>query len=201
MLMKRLTTGVVITLLGSVIVQAQTPVGYLVGDRLTADKAPAASSSSYRQVKWEELIPKGWDPGAAFRGVKLYNLKDNDPKAIALLEKIREVWNEAPVEQSLDGQKIRLPGFVIPLERKGDQVLEFLLVPYFGACIHSPPPPANQIIHVIMSKPTGDMHMMDTYWVSGRMKILRADTSMGISGYQMKGELVTPFIRNTSTRP
>lgn len=92
------------------------------------------------------------------------------------------VWNEAPVEQSLEGQKIRLPGFVIPLERKGDQVLEFLLVPYFGACIHSPPPPANQIIHVVMSKPTADMRMMDTLWVSGRMKILRADTSMGISG-------------------
>lgn len=200
--MKRLTKGVVVSLLLSfVIIYAQTYDGSLVGDRLATDNASAAASSSYREVKWEELIPKGWDPGAAFRGVELSKLKDSDPKAIELLEKIRVVWNEAPVEQSLDGQKIRLPGFVIPLERKGDQVLEFLLVPYFGACIHSPPPPANQIIHVIMSKPIADMHMMDTLWVSGRMKILRADTSMGISGYQMKGEIVAPYIRKLPTEP
>jgi uncharacterized protein len=199
--MKRLAIGVVtIVLLVTGFVLYQTHGSSHGIARLAADNLSVATI--YRQMKWEELIPKGWDSGAVFQGVKLSRLKDSDPKAIELLEKMRVLWDEAPVEQSLEGQHIRLPGFVIPLERTGDQVLEFLLVPYFGACIHSPPPPANQIIHVIMIKPISDMHMMDIIWVSGRMKILRADTSMGISGYQMEGALVEPYITPIpSTKP
>jgi hypothetical protein len=51
--------------------------------------------------------------------------------------------------QGLDGQNIRLPGYIVPLEVSEEgRTTEFLLVPYFGACIHVPPPPSNQIVHV-----------------------------------------------------
>jgi hypothetical protein len=105
---------------------------YNVGERLTPRKTTAALN--YREIQWEDLVPKGWDPMAALKGLNMSKLKDSDPKAIEALEKLKTAWAEAPVEPSLDGKRIKLAGFVIPLERKGDAVLELLLVPYFGPC-------------------------------------------------------------------
>lgn len=165
---------------------------YRVGERLASDKAAA---TSFRQIEWEDLTPKGWDPMAAFKGIDLARLQDSDPKAMEALDRMKSAWNQAPVNSSLDGQKVRIAGFVVPLERKGEQVVEFLLVPYFGACIHVPPPPANQIIHVIADKPVDGMRTMDAMWVSGRLKVHRADTGMGVAGYQMRSELLAPYTR------
>lgn len=164
---------------------------YQVGERLTPRKTTPAPN--YREIEWDELIPKGWDPMAAFKGLKLNRLKDSDPRAIEALEKMKAAWAEAPVEASLDGKKIKLAGFVVPLERKGDAVLELLLVPYFGACIHTPPPPANQIVHVILKKPAEGMKMMDAFWVSGTLSLQRGDSSLGIYGYRMTGERLDAY--------
>ena len=62
--------------------------------------------------------------------------------------RICQIWDNASVLKTLDGQTVKIPGYVVPLEAIQDAMREFLLVPYFGACIHSPPPPANQIVHV-----------------------------------------------------
>ncbi|MBK7673575.1 DUF3299 domain-containing protein [Accumulibacter sp.] len=172
--------------------KGQSPAEYRVGDRLTTDKA---SSQAYRQIEWDDLIPKGWDPMAAFKGLDLARLKDSDPKAQEALEKMRSAWDQAPVETALNGQRVRIAGFVVPLERKGEQILEFLLVPYFGACIHVPPPPANQIIHVVPEKPVTGMRTMDAMWVSGTLKLDRSETGMGVSGYRLRGEALAPYTR------
>ena len=164
---------------------------YQVGERLSPRKATAALN--YREIQWDELIPKGWDPMAAFKGLNMSRLKDSDPRAIEALEKLKAAWAEAPVEPSLDGKRLKLAGFVIPLERKGDAVLELLLVPYFGACIHTPPPPANQIVHVILKKPAEGLKMMDTFWISGALSLQRGDSSLGIYGYRMIGERLDPY--------
>jgi hypothetical protein len=81
--------------------------------------------------------------------------------------KLREIWDSAPVRQDLQGTKVRLPGYVVPLEYSQGAIREFLLVPYFGACIHSPPPPANQIVLVRLDKPAR-LQTMDV--VSGLVK-------------------------------
>jgi hypothetical protein len=172
--------------------KGQSHAEYRVGDRLTTDKA---GSQTYRQIEWDDLIPKGWDPMAAFKGLDLARLKDSDPKAQEALEKMRSAWDQAPVETALNGQRVRIAGFVVPLERKGEQVLEFLLVPYFGACIHVPPPPANQIIHVVPEKPVTGMRTMDAMWVSGTLKLDRSETGMGVSGYRLRGEALAPYTR------
>jgi hypothetical protein len=172
--------------------KGQSTTEYRVGDRLTTDKA---GSQAYRQIEWDDLIPKGWDPMAAFKGLDLARLKDSDPKAQEALEKMRAAWDQAPVETALNGQRVRIAGFVVPLERKGEQILEFLLVPYFGACIHVPPPPANQIIHVVPEKPVTGMRTMDAMWVSGTLKLDRSETGMGVSGYRLRGEALAPYTR------
>ncbi len=164
---------------------------YQVGERLKP--RPATPVLNYREIEWDDLIPKGWDPMAAFKGLNMSRLKDSDPKAIEALEKMKAAWAEAPVEPSLDGKRVKLAGFVVPLERKGDAVLELLLVPYFGACIHTPPPPANQVVHVILKKPAQGLKMMDAFWVSGTLSLQHGDSSLGIYGYRMTGERLDPY--------
>jgi hypothetical protein len=71
----------------------------------------------------------------------------------------------------LNGKKIRLPGYLLPLEFEDKKVTEFLLVPWVGACIHTPPPPPNQIVHVKLAKgfDIGD-EVFTAVWVNGVMK-------------------------------
>lgn len=164
---------------------------YRVGERLTPRKASAAAN--YREITWDDLVPKGWDPMAAFKGLNMSRLKDSDPKAIEALERMKAAWAEAPVEPSLDGKRVKLAGFVVPLERKGDAVLELLLVPYFGACIHVPPPPANQIVHVVLKKPAAGLKTMDAFWVSGTLSLQHGDSSLGVYGYRMSGERLDAY--------
>lgn len=52
------------------------------------------------------------------------------------------------VASTLLDRPVLIDGYVLPLARSGERVIEFLLVPWIGACIHTPPPPPNQIIHV-----------------------------------------------------
>jgi hypothetical protein len=154
---------------------------------------PVFAAETFKEIRWEELVPKGWDPSKELKAYDLSKLQDSDPRAIEALEKMKSLWDDAPTEASLAGAKIRLPGFVIPLERKGEQVTEFILVPYFGACIHSPPPPANQIIHAIAAKSAGKLRTMDPVWVTGTLSLHRADTPWGKSGYRLAVDKVVPY--------
>jgi hypothetical protein len=165
---------------------------YRIGDRLpqTPKQAP---QSAYKEVAWDALLPPDWDPMRFFKGLNLDQLSDGDPRAMEALDKLREEWNKAPANPSMNGARIRIPGFVVPLENQRNQITEFLLVPYFGACIHVPPPPANQLIHVFPSKPLKDIQTMQAVWVSGTVENIGADTSMGRAGYRMKAEIVAPY--------
>jgi hypothetical protein len=167
-----------------------------IGDRLPAAPManPAQSASPWRTITWEELIPKDWDPAAALKGMDFSTLKDNDPRAQKALATLKAAWDKAPTNPALSRQRIRLAGFVIPLERQGDAVSELLLLPYFGACIHVPPPPANQVIHVILSHPDRDMHMMDAFWISGTLTLQRGDSSLGFYGYQLHAEAIEAYV-------
>jgi hypothetical protein len=71
----------------------------------------------------------------------------------------------------LEGELIRMPGYVLPLEYEGQKVTQFLLVPFVGACIHTPPPPPNQIMHVLLDE-SNDFESRSVYepmWVTGRI--------------------------------
>lgn len=172
---------------------------YKIGERLppapSADAPVSAEKPvSFREATWEELIPKDWDPTAPFKNLKLETLKDSDPRAAEALELLRTTWDNAPTAPEMNGAAIRIPGFIVPLERDGEAVSELLLVPYFGACVHVPPPPANQIIHVVVDPPLADARTMDTVWVSGTLEIARSPTSLGVSGYRMTATKVVPYV-------
>lgn len=161
--------------------------------------APAAAAKAPpgqpRQITWEELVPKDWDPAKEFKGIDLSALNDGDPRANELLMKMQEVSNNAPTNPAMNGADIKIPGFIVPLEEAKGEVTEFLLVPYFGACIHTPPPPANQIVHVVAADTVKGLHAMDTVRVSGLLKAARySSVDMGVSGYEIKSASVEPFV-------
>lgn len=99
-----------------------------------------------------------------------------------------------PKLQALNGKTVRVPGFMVPLEEREQAVTEFLLVPYIGACIHVPPPPPNQIVHVKMAE--GKQAAFEWWvpvWVVGRFKIENSDSMWGKSSYSMTGIRTEPY--------
>jgi hypothetical protein len=144
-----------------------------------------------KQLRWDDLVPKGWSPLDEYR--KAHPMLEGDsPEG---MQAMREIWDNAPVLKTLDGQTVKLPGYVVPLEAIQDAMREFLLVPYFGACIHSPPPPANQIVHVVPATPPKGLRAMEVVWVTGVMTAKRGDSMMGASGYRIERASIEPYER------
>lgn len=146
-------------------------------------------------LEWDDLIPEDFRPESLFDEFDdIDAIDDDDPRAIAFMDKLMELWENAPIVEDLDGMLIRIPGFVVPLEGDGVKVSEFLLVPYYGACIHVPPPPANQTVFVTV--PAADAvirEAFDTVWVTGRLSAKPLTTDLATAGYQIEASLVEPY--------
>lgn len=153
----------------------------------------APDADAARTLEWDDLMPADFDPGAPFKDIDIASLSDDDSRAQELMAKLRKLWDEAPVVAALDGARIRLPGFAIPLETDGQTASRFLLVPYIGACIHVPPPPLNQT--VLVEAPTGAriQRVFDPVWVTGRLTVQRADTDLANAGYTLIATEVRPY--------
>jgi len=145
-----------------------------------------------REIGWDDLMPEDWDPLKLLEGRGLDAISDGDPRSEALMREIREQWDQAPTRGELEGLRIRIPGYVVPLDMLGGDIREFLLVPYMGACIHTPPPPANQIIQVVSARRQA-LQTMDAVWVVGTLKVGRNDTRMGVSGYVLDATRIEPY--------
>ncbi|MDQ5909555.1 MAG: uncharacterized protein QG599_1650 [Pseudomonadota bacterium] len=157
---------------------------------------PPTSTPSVEEARlldWDELMPADFQPGALFEGVDLASLADGDPKAQELMAQLRKLWDEAPVVIALDGTRVRLPGFAIPLETDGQSTRQFLLVPYYGACIHVPPPPPNQT--VLVEAPAGVLihRVFDAVWVTGRLAVEPVNTGLAKAGYTLTATEVRPY--------
>ena len=148
---------------------------------------PWLQAAPFTEISWDALVPRNWDPMKSFEDLqKLSALPDSDPRVQQLYDRMRKVWDEAPTVASFDGRQVKIPGFIVPLDSADKGLREFLLVPYFGACIHTPPPPANQIIHVVLDKPSRLAKSMDAVWLTGVLRTGRVKTEMGQGGYRMR---------------
>lgn len=113
----------------------------------------------------------------------------------------KRLQSGSAVVPDLDGQKVKLPGYLLPLEFNQKKVTEFLLVPWVGACIHTPPPPPNQIVYVSLKKGYDGMEQFVPVWVTGEMQVRSSkkdlflvDGEAGIeTGYTLIAEKVSPY--------
>ena len=96
--------------------------------------------------------------------------------------------NEVKFNKKLDGKTVKIPGYIVPLDHIGFGVVEFMLVPFIGACIHVPPPPPNQLIYVTTEKPWDTMTLWEPIWVTGTI-IVKAQTNIWAeTGYQISAD-------------
>lgn len=158
-----------------------------------------AEAGTAQELEWTDLIPKGFNPDEIFEQYqKKYNideLPDDDPRLVELTNKLNEMWKSSPVNMALNGKVVKLPGYVVPLETDGRKSSQFLLVPYYGACIHVPPPPANQTVYVTTQDKKGAAirKMFDVVWVTGMMKAEKLSTDMADAGYTIDAIKVEPY--------
>ena len=158
------------------------------------EQAAALTGSAPIELEWDALIPEDWRLDKLMEEYNADNLSDEDPRAKELMEKIKTFWKEAPVVHGYDGKLVKLPGFVVPLETDAKTIQEFLLVPYYGACIHTPPPPANQTVYVV----TDEGHaykgqLFDTVWVTGTLRVEKLSSDLGDAGYRIEARMVEPY--------
>lgn len=157
-----------------------------------------AATASVHTIEWKDLVPAGYDPNELMRKyqTEVARLKDNDPRAERLAEGLRKAWEDAPVVGSLHDKTVKLAGFLVTLEGDGKAVSEFLLVPYFGACVHVPPPPSNQIVLVRTgAQPFKVNKMFQTVLVTGRLRTERARNELASASYVIDATHVEPYSR------
>lgn len=132
-------------------------------------------------ITWDHLLPDG----ELARIEELYLEAEQD----GLFEHFggqAEQIGTFNVEESLIGETVRMPGFVLPLDfNQSGQLYEFLLVPYCGACVHTPPPPPNQIIYVQTRTPIEFKEMWDPIWVVGTLFSDQHHNDVGNAAYTM----------------
>ena len=181
----------------------QPAIGALITD-LTGlgddDKKDHAASDDYRELDWSELAP---DKNAEDKIIAKYQpqidkIPENDKGAAPIYDKMIAEFNALPANPKLDGQKIKIPGYVTVLEQDKGLVSEFLLVPYFGACIHVPPPPLNNTL-LIKPKKSKRIHIDDVYspvWVKGIIQTKNTKTDLATAGYLIENADIELFDDN-----
>lgn len=143
----------------------------------------AAQADEFTTLEWDDLKPKDWQPPNV-RSQEYYERNPDEQVQTNL---------DAPVIEELHGDKVRIPGYVVQLEGDDRKVTEFLLVPYFGACIHVPPPPPNQIIHVRFPEGVPYSVTYDAVWVSGTINVDRKESDIAVTGYQIDAAEVVSY--------
>lgn len=92
----------------------------------------------------------------------------------------------SPLLEVIAGTNVRIAGYMVPLDDGFQEVTEFLLVPTAGACIHTPPPPGNQIVYALMT--TGrpaKVELIYSVWVYGKLEIGSTESPYGAAGFKM----------------
>lgn len=142
-----------------------------------------------KDLTWQEMIP----PDAPAEVPNMTPLHDLSQMGSALeaAPAAKQDLPNAPVVKSLDGKNIRLPGYIVPLEVSEEgRTTEFLLVPYFGACIHVPPPPSNQIVHVKSEVGVKLDELYQPYWIEGSLQVKASSSELADAGYQMNADKI-----------
>lgn len=151
------------------------------------------------RLSWDDLLPedaRGSIP-KSFRGIVQHNqivagnplLSAREPSS-----KDPRPVNSGKPRLELAGRNVTLSGYIVPLRKQGDKYTSVLLVPYLGACIHIPAPPANQVVLVTsksgIEPDTVLMSLLDPVTVAGVLSVGPTDTALGIAGYELDAKQI-----------
>mgnify|MGYP000521786128 FL=1 len=172
---------------------------FIASGILIVSSAPAVSADaqSYEDIDWTELMPAEDLSALLNRPAFLDDIADGSAQDSLDNFQQRQLEDEQAqqyqaalsstrVIQGFDGKAIRIPGFIVPLAQNEDkEVTRFFIVPYFGACLHMPPPPPNQILYVESEQGITLENLYDPYWFEGVVSIEQKVDAMGTSAYSL----------------
>lgn len=136
------------------------------------------------ELNWPDLVPSG---GTALPEELSGLLQHGATDSLAQTEVtqgVRDDWN---------GQTVRMPGYIVPLDFAGTGVTQFILVPYVGACIHVPPPPPNQLVFVTTEKPYESSGLFEAVSVTGMFGTAATSTQLAEIGYALSADRIEPY--------
>jgi len=154
-------------------------------------------AANYKEIDWVALMPEDDLSALLNRPEFLNDIADGsaadsvDDFASKQLEdeqaqRYQQALVSTRVIEAFDGKAIRIPGFIVPLEQNDEQkATAFFVVPYFGACLHMPPPPPNQILYVEYKEGIAVENLYDPYWFEGTVKIDNHESALGTSAYSL----------------
>lgn len=157
-----------------------------------APAQPGHAKGKPLEMEWEKLMPPlpeteqtDLPPASARLGAP--------GQAESLLSQEEEEKERNKVVTTFNGKTIRIAGYLVPLDMDAKLVKKFLLVPYFGACIHVPPPPPNQIIFVESKKGIKITGVFEPVTVTGVLNTGKATTELAEAGYILSAKQVVPY--------
>ena len=181
-----------------------------------ADNTPAKveTSAEVTEITWEDLMPEGEDELLETLYVEFYQefernlVRNSTPLSQATTQEtdVSSLISEGSaadtmeqigtfnVVKDFDGKRIRVPGYVVPFDFNADaEHKEFLLVPYFGACLHTPPPPPNQIIFVRSDVAAKIENIEEPVWLEGTLTTGEFLNDLGNSAYELNLTKLEPY--------
>lgn len=164
----------------------------------SGSKDANAQGETITEISWEDLIPDDFvqpeNPFVTMAQEDIDRLMDGSEESNAEMERLRKEFYHAPVVDELDGKRVKIAAYITPLEFDGQSLMnEFLLVPYVGACMHTPPPPANQVVHAQSDEPIEQRDIYEAVWAIGTLRTETVQSDLAESGYRFEVEEVLTY--------
>ena len=155
------------------------------------------TSITFDNLEWDDLIPQDdlnalLNPPGYIDDIEDGGFEDDIGSEIKNFldatsnDRYQQALVSTNIIKDLNGRAVRIPGFVVPVEFDEEIITEFFLVPYFGACIHSPPPPPNQMIYVQAAKGLKLETLYDPFWISGKLSTTLVENFMATAAYSLE---------------
>lgn len=166
--------------------------------------ALSATDSNYQMIEWTDLMPAEdlealMNPPEYLDDIADGSLEDQISSQLQGAmssddSRYQQALLSAKTVPQFNNKKIKVPAFIVPLEYDEQQrVIEFFLVPYFGACIHLPPPPPNQIIYAAYDQGITVEALYDAFWISGTLQTSLTENDTASSAYSISIDAVEPY--------
>ena len=146
-----------------------------------------------RELQWQQLSPPGWSPTKILQRVGVDALVDTDPAVLAKMDEIRHEWDLAPTVALAEGTVVRLTGFPLVLDEMAGSARTIIVAPYYGACVHKPAPPANQMVVVALRNAFPAHMQQQPVWIVGKIVTQATPTRYGRAAYLMVDARWEPY--------
>jgi len=154
-----------------------------------AERKEELAARGIRELGWEELLPAGEEERLAeLYQQQMMMLYSNPVAEGSAADQMVQIgtFNTVP---ELNGERVRIPGYTVPFDFSADaEITEFLLVPYFGACLHAPPPPPNQTLFIMTEEPIKIRDLAQAVWIEGTIYTQTQESELADAAYTIQME-------------